>query len=60
MLSDIGMLGVSLVPYLRDSGHQVVCLSRKVGDIGTVVVDYSNESSLGSVLDSYSPECTTS
>ena len=51
------MLGSSLVPYLRNLGHQTICLSREVGDIGTEVVDYSSESSLETVLDSYRPDC---
>lgn len=55
ILGGNGMLGASLVPFLRDLGHKVVCFSRKPNDEEAIAVDYSNRDALGRALDACNP-----
>ena len=55
ILGGTGMLGASLVPSLRDAGHEVVCFSRKSKDVEAMAVDYSNNDSLERALDACKP-----
>ncbi|MDB4110552.1 SDR family oxidoreductase [Amylibacter sp.] len=55
ILGGTGMLGASLVPFLRDLGHKVVCFSRKPKDGEAIAVDYSNDNSLERALDACKP-----
>ena len=51
-----GLLGCSLIPYLRNSGFKVSCLSRKSISSDYVLVDFQNQKSLEEVLDACSPK----
>ena len=51
-----GMLGTYLIPYLRDQGHRVFCLSRKYHvDDESVLVNPDSDRSLRDALDACEP-----
>ena len=51
-----GMLGSFLIPYLRDLGHRVFCLSRKYHvDDDSVLVTSDSDRSLGEALEACEP-----
>lgn len=55
ILGGTGMLGTSLVPRLRDLGHNVVCFSRESKDGENMVVDFADDNSLERALEACNP-----
>ena len=50
-----GLLGSSLVPFLRNIGYSVVCLTRSEASQGEVRVNYNDQTSVNQALDSIRP-----